>query len=302
LEKWVLPFLGDRDVAEITANADILAVLQQPALDSRGAVLGSLWTTRTTTADRTRNHIRSVLDWAAAAEYRPKGLHNPATWGGNLDRVLAAPAKVAPVRNHPALDYRRIPALWAQLAGYTGSGADALRFTILTASRINETAKARRDEVDHDPEFGLTWRLPAGRMKGRRPHRQPLSTQVRQLLERLPAEANNPYLFIGRRAGTAITASAIRMCLHRLDGGYAEETVVHGLRSTFRDWAAERTSYAREIAELALAHRIGDDDTERSYLRSDLFEKRRHLLQSWADYCTTPVAPSRTVAAIGTGR
>ena len=143
LEKWALPLLGDRDVAEITANADIVAVLQQPAIDSRGAVLGPLWTTRTTTADRTRNHIRSILDWAAA-EYRPKGLHNPAQWANNLDRVLAAPARVAPVRNHPALDYRRIPALWAELAGYTGSSADALRFTILTASRINETAKARR--------------------------------------------------------------------------------------------------------------------------------------------------------------
>jgi integrase len=295
LDRWAFPIIGRKDVGGIDTQ-DVLAVLQQPVTGS------NLWLTHTQTADRLRKSVRQVLDWTAVAGHRGKELPNPARWEGHLQTLLAAPSKIAPTRNMRALDYRKVPAMWAALTGHEAVGAEALRFALLTCARINEAAQARHEEIDLDPEIGPTWRVPAGRMKARRPHRQPLSSQAIELIARLPTESNNPFLFIGSQPGRPITDSAIRQVLRRLKGGYAEETVVHGLRSSFRDWCAERTAFSREAAEAALSHQIGDDEVERAYLRSDLFEKRRQLLQLWADFVTSPPVAAKSSVVVPIGR
>ncbi len=248
-------------------------------------VLEPLWTTKTETATRVRGRIEAILDWATVRGYRSG--ENPARWRGHLAKLLAAPNKVRKVKHHPALPYDELPAFMAKLRKQEGIAAQALEFTILTASRTSETIGAIPREFDLTEKL---WTVSAARMKADRDHRTPLS-QAALVIARRALEAvdpDHPWLFPGGKRGESLSENAMLALLERM--GYSHITV-HGFRSTFRDWAAERTNYPSEVAEMALAH-VVKDKTEAAYRRGDLFEKRRRLMADWAAYCERG-APAR---------
>ena len=179
---------------------------------------------RTVTADRVRNRIELVLNFAMAAGYRPEG-QNPAAWAGLKD-ILAAPTKTARGNHHPALPYTELPSFLAELRQREGVGPKALEFAILTAARSNEVLGATWPEIDLENKV---WTVPANRMKGGREHRVPLSAPAIDLLRSLPTEKDNLHLFIGAR-GDRIFGGALQMLLKRM--GRADVTV-HGFRSSF---------------------------------------------------------------------
>jgi|SRR5579862_3051366 len=242
-------------------------------------VLEPIWITKTETATRVRQRIEAVLDWARARGYRSG--ENPARWKGHLDTLLPAPGKIAPVVHLAAMPYNGTPALFADLKKRETISAKALAFTILTAARSGEARLATLAEFDFQK---AVWTIPGKRMKSGREHRVPLSTEALALLPR--GGAPTALLFPSSR-GTPLSDATMRKYLQE-DMGHPGITV-HGFRSTFKDWARERTNFAGEVSEAALAHIIGDK-TEAAYARGDLFEKRRKLMDAWAAYCTTPTA------------
>lgn len=245
-------------------------------------VLEVIWATKTETATRLRGRVEQVLDWATVQGLREGP--NPARWRGHLDKLLAKPSKVAKVEHHAALGWDRMGEFMQRLRGAAGMGARALEFAILTGARSGEVRGAQWSEFDL--EAGL-WTVPADRMKAKRVHRVPLTPQAVQVLRELPRLDGATAVFWGMRGGE-LSDMSLSAVLRRL--GVSNDTAtVHGFRSTFRDWAAERTAYPRELAEAALAH-TNADKVEAAYLRSDLIEKRRGLMQAWADFCDTPSA------------
>lgn len=238
-------------------------------------VLTPIWSAKTETATRVRGRIESVLDWAKVRGFRSG--ENPARWRGHLDKLLPKPAKLKAVEHHPALPYVEMPAFLVDLRKRHGISARALELQILTATRPGEIVGARWAEVDLDEKV---WTIPPERMKANREHRVPLSDAATTLLRALPK--NGEYLFPGAKPKTPLTIAAPLEQLKELRSGF----VPHGFRSTFRDWAADRTQYPRDVAEAALAH-VQKDKTEAAYRRSDLFEKRRKLMADWAKFCET---------------
>jgi integrase len=287
LSSWAISVIGGLDVGEVD-TPDVLRVLQQPS-DGK-----TFWLAHPVAADRLRNNIRLILDWAAVAGHRRKDLPNPARWDGHLSLLLPSPSKVAPVKNLAALDYRKVPELVARLSKQEGSGAAALRFMIMVACRINEAAGATWDEVNFDESV---WVVPATRMKARREWRQPLAPQVIELLRGLPRETDNPFIFIGKRPGRGVTDQAIRQTLLR--EGHAD-VVAHGFRSAFSTWAHERSAHSNHTIELSLAHVVGSE-VERAYRRGDMAAKRFQLMADWAAYCMLPPA-AENVVSIGVHR
>ena len=241
--------------------------------------LKPIWTEKTETACRTRMRIESVLNWAMAHGYREPGL-NPARWPGHLDQVLPNPAKVRSIRHFPAMDYRQLPGFIPVLCSRSGAARRALAFLILTASRVSEVTGATWAEVDLDAEI---WTVPAARMKGNQPHRVPLPSQAIRLIkgERMAADSPDSLLFPSPFGGSLSDTSLRRLLQEQLG---CRDFTLHGFRSSFRDWASEATDVASEVAEKCLAHSIGNR-TERAYRRGDLLDKRRVLMQQWADFC-----------------
>lgn len=241
------------------------------------AVLEPIWKTKTETASRLRGRVESVLDWATARGYR-EGL-NPARWRGNLDKLLPRPSKVAKVEHHSALPVSEVGAFMVALRSQEGLGARALEFAILTAARSGEVRGATWDEIDLEE---AVWAIPAARMKASREHRVPLSAAAVRLLKSLPRHADTQLVFVGAKGGplSDMTLSAV---VRRMGA----PCVPHGFRSTFRDWAAERTSFPSEMAEMALAHTI-NNKVEAAYRRGDMFEKRRRMMSDWARFCSAP--------------
>jgi integrase len=266
-------------------------------------VLEPIWITTSVTATKLRGRIEAVLSMATVKGYRTGP--NPADWKGNLDQCLPKPGRVARVTKQPALPYRQIHAFLDDLHGIEGMGAVALEFAILCASRSGEVRGAKWDEFD---PRNAVWVIPAERMKAGREHRVPLSDAALAILEKLPRD--NDLVFPALRGGTIsdMTISAVtrRINQRREADGLAPWTdeksglwiVPHGFRSTFRDWCSEQTAYPREVAEQALAHTVGSA-VERAYNRSDLFEKRRHLMQEWARYCQPPAPAGKVVPIRG---
>ncbi len=264
LEQHAYPVLGDLLVRDVVL-AHVMRVLEP------------IWTEKTETASRVRNRIELVLDWAAARGYRAKD--NPARWRGHLDKLLPAPSKVAKVDHHPALPLSEVGAFMVRLRQAEGMGARALEFAILTAARSGEVRGATWAELDLDA--GL-WTIPAERMKAAREHRVPLSPAAVALLKALPEMAGSDFAFWAPRGGmlSDMTLSAV---LRRME----VPAVPHGFRSTFRDWTAERTSYPNELAEMALAHTI-ENKAEAAYRRGDMLEKRRQMMDAWAEFLAHP--------------
>lgn len=234
-------------------------------------VLSPLWTTKTETASRLRSRIESVLAWATVSGYR-KG-DNPARWKGNLDAVLAKPSKVSKVKHHTALALDALPAFLMALTEKEGTAARALEFLVLTATRSGEVRGATWSEVEN----GI-WTIPASRMKAGREHRVPLSPRASAILNGLSRMAESELLFPAARGGP-LSDMALTAVMRRM----GTEAVPHGFRSTFRDWASEKTNYPREVAEMALAHTIGDK-VEAAYRRGDLFDKRTKMMADWAKF------------------
>jgi integrase len=239
--------------------------------------LEPIWNTKTETASRLRGRIETVLDWATARGYRQGD--NPARWRGHLDKLLPGRAKVQKVEHHAALPYAEIGAFMSDLRDQGGTAALALEFLILTAARTGEVIGAQWAEID----LGAgVWTVPAERMKAGKEHRVPLSKPALAALARLPRSDGTVHVFPGGKAGKPLSNMAMLKLLARMD----RDLTVHGFRSTFRDWAAERTNFPREVAEQALAHSL-TDKVEAAYRRGDLFEKRRQLIEAWGRICAT---------------
>ena len=286
LETYAVPELGDMAVNAIEVR-DVLRVLEP------------IWQDKTETASRLRGRIEAVLSWATVAGHRAGD--NPARWKGNLKELLPAAAKVAKVDNQPALALDEASAWFADLRQRDGMGARALEFLALTAGRSGDVRGATWGEIDMDK--GL-WTIPALRMKMKREHRVPLSPAALDLLRALPREGDdrNALIFPAIKGGqlSDMTLSKAMKRIHEAasaalgpdlpddGGGYRDPrnrrpAVPHGLRSTFRDWVAERTTYPGEMAEVALAHRISNA-VEAAYRRGDMVEKRRRMMADWAGF------------------
>jgi integrase len=242
-----------------------------------------IWVQKPETAGRVRGRIESVLDWATARGYREG--ENPARWRGHLENLLPKRSKVRRVKHHAALPYVEIGAFMDELRQQQGLAAHALEFAILTAARTGEVIGAKWDEINMADRL---WSVPADRMKAGKEHRVPLSDAALAILEELTKIREGNFAFPGGRAGRPISNMAMAMTLRRMGRG---ELTVHGFRSSFRDWAAERTGFPAEVAEMALAHSV-NDKVEAAYRRGDLFDKRRRLMQAWACYCNSEPAAS----------
>jgi integrase len=277
LAKYVYPIIGNLSVASI----DTALVVK---------VIEPVWSAKSETAGRVRGRIESILDWAKVRGFRAGD--NPARWRGHLDKLLPSGRKMKAVKHHPALPYAEMPAFTVDLRSRDGISARALELLILTAVRSSEVIGARWCEFDFKAK---TWTIPGQRMKSGREHRVPLSDRVLVLLSALPRQ--DDYAFPGVRRGMPLS----NMAMLELMRGMRPAYVPHGFRSTFRDWAAERTNYPNHVVEMALAHSVGDK-VEAAYRRGDLFEKRRRLMADWAKYCGAPAARGSTVVSIGKGR
>ena len=309
LDTYANPVLGPKMVADITLQ-DVLRVLEP------------LWSDKTETASRLRGRIEAVLSWATVAGHRQGD--NPARWKGNLSEMLAKPNKVAKADNQPALALGDVSRWWSDLALRDGIAARALEFLTLTAARSGEVrgmtwdeldfaGRDKTDKTDKAPAATLatpaTWTIPASRMKAGRVHRVPLTPAAVALLASLPRMDGSPYVFPAARGGMlsdmALSAVMRRMQEAEAKAGRAgfldtenkRPAVPHGLRSTFRQWAAEQ-GYPRDMAEIALAHFIGSE-VERAYQRSDMLERRRDMMAAWAAFLRGDSVDGNNVVKLG---
>jgi integrase len=275
--------MGDRPVA-VVDTGDVTAALEP------------IWTAKPETASRLRGRIEAVLDFAKARGWREG--ENPARWRGHLKNLLPARAKIARVKHHAALAYIEVGEFMAELRRQEGVAAQALQFTILTAARTGEIIGARWLEIDRARQL---WSVPAERMKGGREHRVPLSDAALAVLDKMGKlrddKAQDAFVFPGGRAENGLSNMGMATVLKRMS---RDDITVHGFRSCFRDWAAETTSYAREVAEAALAHTLSDK-VEAAYRRGDLLAKRARLMDDWAAYCLRP-KKAAGVVPINSGR
>jgi integrase len=274
LASYVYPEFGSAPVGDV----DVAMVMK---------VLEPLWTTKSETAGRVRGRIEAVLDWAKARGFRDG--ENPARWRGHLSNLLPARSKVRAVKHHAALPYTEIGAFMADLRGREGAAAAALEFLILTAARTAEVIGGRWPEIDFATRL---WTVPGVRMKGGREHRVPLTRAAMAVLKRMEGQ-DKEFLFPGIKAGRGLSNMALLKVLERMGRG---DLTAHGFRATFKTWATERTNFPRELVEAALAH-VLDDKTEAAYQRGDMLEKRRRLMDAWAEFCAKR-APAGTVVSL----
>jgi integrase len=269
LRDYAHPVIGKLAVADVSREL-VLRILQP------------IWLEKNETAGRLRGRIEVVLDWAKAAGYRAGD--NPAAWKGNLEAALAKPSKIKKVASHPAVQTHEMGAFMQALRGCAGVSAKALAFVALTAARSGEVRGMVWGEVDR--KAGV-WVVPAERMKADKEHRVPLSRQALALLDVQGWGDAGAVVFPGVK-GQALSDMSLTAVTRKLafKDKAGRVCVPHGLRSTFRDWAGEFTNYPRELAEQALAHAIGDA-TEQAYRRGDALEKRRGMMQAWAEFCDT---------------
>lgn len=266
IETYANPVIGKLPIQDVDTNLVV-------------RILDPIWKEKQETASRLRGRLEAILNWAKTRELRTG--ENPARWRGHLENLLAKKSRARSVKHHPALPYEEIGAFIADLRQQEGIAALALEFTILTAARTGEVIGATFDEFDDEQRV---WSVPAGRMKGERAHRVPLSLRAAQIVKELRSVHASSFLFPGRSLEKPLSNMAMLALLKRMGRG---DLTVHGFRSTFRDWSSELTGYPREVAEAALAHAVGDQ-VEAAYRRGDLFSKRRQMMEAWAKYCDTP--------------
>jgi integrase len=258
LKTYAYPAFGDRRVDQIDTPEILKA-------------LSPIWLTRPETARRVRQRIGAVLDWAKAAGFRTGD--NPVEEIGK-----ALPRQSDRKGHHAALPYMEVSDFVQKLHADGATITNlAFEFLILTAARTGEVLRAKWNEVDSEQ---ASWTIPADRMKAGREHRVPLVPRCVEILrEAKRLSADSELIFPGRSGEKPMSNMAFLMTMRRMEIGYT----VHGFRSAFRDWASERTNFAREICEAALAH-IVKDKTEAAYRRGDLFDRRRELMVTWAAF------------------
>ena len=240
------------------------------------AILKPIWKTKTETATRVRTRLEAVLSYAEAHNWRSGG--NPARWRGHLSVILPSPQKLKELKHHSALSYGELPSFMNILSNTDGMGARALELTILTATRTKESLGARWEEFDLN---NRVWTIPKERMKAGVEHRVPLSDQAMKVATKMADQKMSEYVFPNRATGKPMSNAGMSSVLKRLE---RTDITVHGFRSTFRDYVAEKTNTPGRIAEAALAHKL-KDASEAAYQRGDLIEKREILMQTWANYC-----------------
>lgn len=290
IDQHAMPVLGDMPVADITLQ-DVLRVLQP------------LWETKTETAKKLRARVAKVFDDAIVHGDRVAA--NPAAWRGNLSALLPAPGRIMKVVNQPALSLKDAPGWFTHLRARGGTSARCLEFVALTAVRSGEARGVLWSEIDLD---GALWTVPPERMKMKREHRVPLSAAAVALLRPLLADAEGDLVFAAPKGGV-LSDMALSMVMRKMheaqlkrdergwiDPKSSRPAVPHGLRSTFRDYASERTDAPREVAEAALAHAV-ESRVEAAYRRGDLLERRRALMAAWAEFLSddaeaTDLAPN----------
>jgi integrase len=264
----VYPVIGALPVGSIEVGA-VLRVLEP------------IWQVKPGIAGRIRQRVEAVLDWATARGHRTG--ENPARWRGHLENLLARPSKIRTVEHHAALPYAEVAAFIGELRAQSSTAARALEFIVLTAARSGEVRGATWSEIDLKERV---WCIPASRMKGGREHRVPLSGAAAAILDQMRPDGTfgDGLVFPGSIEGQPIGERTIARTVERMG---RREVTVHGFRSCFRDWAAERTAFPNEVAEMALAHAVGSK-VEAAYRRGDLFDKRRQLAEAWAKFCSMP--------------
>jgi integrase len=272
LSDYVYPKIGKKLPKDIT-------------LDNIKSILTPIWHSKTETATRVRGRIESILDYAFVHEEIDR--RNPARWKGNLDKILASPKKIMKVKHHPAAHYEEIYKLMDVLRKKKSISALNLRFTILTATRSSESRGALWPEIDLKNNL---WTIPPERMKGNREHKIPLCDEAIEIINAVKSIAldKSNLVFSTTERNAIISDTAVTKTLHAI----LPDASVHGFRSTFRVWGAEKTSTPSAALELALAH-VNKNEVEAAYQRSDLLDIRRKLMKAWGDYCNEP--PSKFI-------
>ncbi len=283
LETYAIPLIGELPVQSI-ALPHVLEVLRQPQADKGDA---PLWDAKTETASRLRGRIESVLNWATVHGYRD-GL-NPARWKGHLDAILKAPNKIQKPQHHKSIPYTEMHPFMQALRQQEGTGARALEFAILCAARSGEVRGATWKEFDL--KKGL-WTVPGVRMKAGKPHTVPLSKQALHIIEATEPTAGSDLVFPSPR-GKELSDMTLSAVMRRMK----VEAVPHGFRSTFRTWGGEHSAYPRDLLETALAHTL-ESKVEAAYMHGTQIEKRRKLMQDWADYVDLPSSQGENVILI----
>jgi integrase len=261
LERYAFP-LRAKSVADISTD-DVLKVLTP------------IWQTKAETASRLRGRVERVLDYAKARGWRNG--ENPALWRGHLKNILPARQKLTR-GHHAAMPYKDVPAFIEQLSGKDAMAARGLEFLVLTAARSGEVLGATWQEMDLK---NAVWTIPAKRMKAGKEHRVPLSPRALAIVKALHETRISDFVFPGQKKDRPLSGMSFEMLMRRMK---TDAFTVHGFRSAFRIGSAMKPSFSRDIAEQALAHRIGDA-TERAYRRGDALEKRRKLMTAWAKHC-----------------
>jgi integrase len=258
-------------------------------------VLEPIWSAKPETASRLRGRLEAILAWARSRGYRDG--ENPARWKGHLDTLLPAKSRVRRVEHHAALPYSEVASFLAELRQQEGVAARLLEFTILTCTRTGEALGARWSEIDLGRSL---WVIPPDRMKARREHRVPLSARALAILNEMDSlrHEEGDFVFPGAQLGKPLSNMAMLSVLRRMKRG---DITVHGFRSAFRDWAAEQTNWPSEVAEMALAHTVGDK-VEAAYRRGDMFEKRQRLMDTWAEFCAMTQKIAGPVTKLGVRR
>jgi integrase len=272
LETYAGPVLGALPVQEVDPGL-VLKILQP------------IWTTKPETASRLRGRIENVLDWARVRGYRQGD--NPARWKGQLQQLLPTLSKKGRVKHHKAMPFAEVAEFITRMRGIAGVPARCLEFTILTVARTGEAIKAKADEFDLER---ATWTVPASRMKAKKEHRVPLPPRAVAIVREM-LDCGGDFVFSALKHTRHISNMAMLKLLDRMQ----VDVTVHGFRSSFRDWAAERTNFQHELCEMALAHTI-PNAAEAAYRRGDLFAKRRKLMEAWADYLAKPQRNSAVIS------
>jgi integrase len=261
LEDYALPIIGHKAVSDITIQ-DVLAVLSP------------IWQIKSVTAERLRQRIKLILDWAMAHGYREGG--NPADHRTGVGQLLPKVKKIHTPTHHSALPWAMAPDLVGTIVAKEGQSFRALEMLLLTATRTNEVVGAKWEEFDFERRI---WTVPAKRTKNFRELRVPITDHLIEILSRLNRKASDAYVFTNPRTRKPMGLSSPRNALKGISPSYTP----HGLRSTFREWAAEKTQFRREAIELSLGHTVARG-AEAAYWRSDLFEERVVIMQAWEDF------------------
>lgn len=277
--QYAEPFFGALPVAQVGREEVLRA-------------LNPIWRKKTESANRLRQRIEDVLNYAKAMGYRTGD--NPAQWSGGLEHVLPNPNDVANKQKQPALPYDQIGEFMVELRTQLGVGAAALEFAILTATRSGEVREATWREFDLKQKV---WTIPKERMKAAREHRVPLSEGALAILKRMEETKTGDLVFPGVKDKKPLSDMSLSAVIKRMnesrranklpawvDPKQDRDVVPHGFRSTFRDWASECTPHPHDVQEMALAHAI-KDKTEAAYKRGDLLDKRRNLMDDWDKRC-----------------